>query len=244
MREEIYIDAGNRYIKAASRSEDGVWRELIRSRTDDNKQFWAWLSEQEAADIYLCSVVSEITERFRDQPLLKKDREVQVVTPPSDRLDYETPETLGSDRFFVCHGAHSLSNGRVVVIDAGSACTVDFMSADGCFQGGVILPGLQRIMKAMPDGLRAFTGGQAVVPNRWPGKSSDEAIQWGTAGLFQDGLAASLTRYRDAYGTFELYLTGGDFKAVSTLLPVGIQYRAVPDLLLEGIWHYFRSQRG
>ena len=71
---------------------------------------------------------------------------------------YDTPQTLGQDRLAAAVGAKSLCPGEnLLIIDAGSAITYDFVSAEGEYKGGNIAPGLkmrftmlQRMTKKLP----------------------------------------------------------------------------------------------
>jgi type III pantothenate kinase len=56
---------------------------------------------------------------------------------------YERPEILGPDRWAALIAARALHNGASLVVNAGTATTVDMLAADGTFLGGAILPGVE-----------------------------------------------------------------------------------------------------
>src|SRR3970040_2995057 len=56
---------------------------------------------------------------------------------------YERPELLGPDRWAALIAARALHNGPALVVNAGTATTVDMLSGDGTFLGGAILPGVE-----------------------------------------------------------------------------------------------------
>src|SRR5262245_47551708 len=56
---------------------------------------------------------------------------------------YERPEQLGPDRWAALVAARGLHAGAALVVNAGTATTVDMLSADGTFVGGAILPGVE-----------------------------------------------------------------------------------------------------
>ncbi len=65
---------------------------------------------------------------------------------------YRSPETLGLDRLAAAVGAAALYPGRnVLIVDAGTALTVDLVTADGVFRGGCISPGLRMRLQALHD---------------------------------------------------------------------------------------------
>jgi type III pantothenate kinase len=70
---------------------------------------------------------------------------------------YERPAQLGADRWAALIGARHLHPHACLVVSAGTATTVDLLDAKGCFQGGLILPGVELMQ-------RALTGGTAQLP--------------------------------------------------------------------------------
>ena len=56
---------------------------------------------------------------------------------------YEKPEVLGPDRWAALIAARSIHNGPSLVVNAGTATTVDMLAEDGTFLGGAILPGVE-----------------------------------------------------------------------------------------------------
>lgn len=81
--------------------------------------------------------------------------QVTTATKSPVTLDYETPETLGIDRYCNAIGGWALSEHQaVLIIDAGSCITYDLVNDKGEYQGGAISPGYEMRMKAMHH----FTG--------------------------------------------------------------------------------------
>ena len=60
------------------------------------------------------------------------------------RLHYERPETFGVDRLLALRAARARAGGACLVVDAGTAVTVDGLTADGVHCGGWIAPGYRR----------------------------------------------------------------------------------------------------
>jgi type III pantothenate kinase len=124
----------------------------------------------------------------------------------------------------------------VIVVDAGTAVTVDFIDGEGTFHGGAIAPGAQ----VQLDSLHART---AALPKlRFERPSDEEAFGRNTVAAMQlgvyegiRGLVQSLVeRYATSYGAFPLVLaTGGDAETLFADCP-SVQ-RVVPDLVLQGI---------
>jgi type III pantothenate kinase len=149
--------------------------------------------------------------------------------------EYETPETLGPDRIAAVTGAYYLYPGRnIMVIDAGSAVTYDFLSGK-IYKGGNISPGLSMRFRA----LHRFTGklphGSTTDHYPSPGKNTMEAV---TAGVI-DGLIFEINEYIREFEEKNIdsviVFTGGD----SGYLKSRINYKVIyhPDLVLEGLNH-------
>jgi type III pantothenate kinase len=97
-------------------------------------------------------IINEFEESTGSSPML-----VDVNTPMGISLSYETKETLGVDRLVCAAAAFHLyreKNRPIIVIDMGTATTIDYVSEDGVFLGGMIAPGIksayQGLLSAAP----------------------------------------------------------------------------------------------
>lgn len=153
--------------------------------------------------------------------------------------DLETPETTGIDRLLGVAGALNRSPEKcVVVVDCGSAITVNVGTADWVFRGGAILPGLQLSARALQSGTAALPLVEIHGPPVAPGRSTLEAIR---VGLFY-GLCGAISRLvdettrrvqSDCFNPIDIYVTGGDAALLSPMLPM--RHLVTPNLVLEGL---------
>lgn len=132
---------------------------------------------------------------------------------------YETPETLGKDRLAAAIGANELfPNQNILVIDAGTAITYDFVSAENQYLGGNISPGLQMRFKA----LHQFTGKLPLVDNSayFPelGKNTTEAIRAGVQNGIIFEIEKTIELFSNKYSDLQVILTGGDSVFLDQLL--------------------------
>ena len=149
----------------------------------------------------------------------------------------EHPEQVGTDRLFDAVAANSRrAAGRgAVVVDAGSAVTVDWVTEDGTFAGGTFFPGVHLMALA----LHQYTAQLPLIdtPHELPavpGTSTRTAmaagIVWATAG----GIRAIVEQYtRQTTVAPHVFLTGGDGPLLHTAL--GASTELWPNLTLEGI---------
>jgi type III pantothenate kinase len=147
------------------------------------------------------------------------------------------PEGVGVDRLLDAVAANRLRQpGRpAVVIDVGTAITVDLVSAEGAFQGGAILPGIAMSARAMHDFtdlLPLLEMAELTTPPLAVGTDTAAAMRsglfWGAVGAIRE-LIERMTAEADP----QVFLTGGAGPAVAELLGCNAQY--VPHLTLAGI---------
>lgn len=150
----------------------------------------------------------------------------------------ETPETTGVDRVLGCLGALLHSGGKhVIVIDCGTATTINVMTADRCFHGGVIMPGRWLLAKALQEGTAALPGVLPAMPEIDVGKSTMDCIRFGISaaiiGGIREGVAAMERRFADAV----VFITGGDTDFVASAFP---EWRRADHVTLHGL-HWFAA---
>jgi type III pantothenate kinase len=125
------------------------------------------------------------------------------------------PARVGRDRLFAARGAFELARGSCLVLDAGTALTVDALAAPGgehpTFLGGAIAPGPRLLARALAGGTARL---EEVDPRPRPralGRDTREALEAGVALGFA-GAARELVQRIGAesgLGQAPLYLTGG-----------------------------------
>ena len=127
------------------------------------------------------------------------------------RNGYTTPETLGEDRLAAAVGAASLYPGRnLLIVDFGTAITIDQVSADGVFRGGNISPGMQMRYKA----LHQFTGRLPLIDSngrKLPmGRDTETAIRAGVLKGMEYEISGYIEAMKHKYPELLVFLTGGD----------------------------------
>jgi type III pantothenate kinase len=149
------------------------------------------------------------------------------------RIQYETPETLGADRIAAIAGACCLFPGqKVLVIDAGSAITYDFVSGK-TFKGGNISPGISMRFKALNKFTHRLPLGSTTDKFNSLGINTLDAI---TAGVI-NGVIYEINEYirtfEEKHKGINLVLTGGDAGYLKTRIIKKVNY--MPDIVIEGL---------
>ena len=147
---------------------------------------------------------------------------------------YQSLDTLGLVRFAAVAGAYHLyPNQNVLIIDAGTCLTLDFVDKEGVYQGGSILPGLQMRLQA----LHQLTNRLPLIESEWPedfiGKNTKQSIQTGVLQGMVHELDGFIEQYRAEYGKVILILCGGDAHFFESRSKNEIF--AHPNLVLEGM---------
>ena len=146
----------------------------------------------------LSSVVPPRTEAWRAAMAELIDGQLVVVGPGVKTgipLQVDNPREVGADRVANAIGALTLLGAPVMVVDFGTATTVDLVGPDGSYRGGAIAPGLEVSADALVTHTAALRRAELVVPRSPVGRSTVEAIQsgliYGYAGLV-DGLVTRI----------------------------------------------------
>lgn len=168
---------------------------------------------------------------------------IEVPVPLRDRsmlsipIDVKTPDKVGVDRLLNAMAANHLrAKGQAaLVVDSGTATTVDLIDEEGVFQGGAILPGL----RLSAESLHHYTQLLPMIPleeldseSKGPvGKETREAIRsglyWGQLGAIRE-LSA---RILDGRQSPLKILTGGGAPLIS---PELLDFELTPNLSLRG----------
>jgi type III pantothenate kinase len=148
-------------------------------------------------------------------------------------IEYDTPETLGTDRIAAVAGALSLFPGQeILIIDAGTAITYDYIS-EGIFKGGNISPGLNIRFRA----LNKFTGRLPMVTisdnYTFPGRSTIDSILAGVITGVTYEINEYIRTFEKKSRYLKILLTGGDGSFLKDKINHHVAY--MPDIVIDGL---------
>ena len=237
----IVVDVGNTRIKWGLCSSEQVWS--VAALADDPaawlKQWHDWKLQREQAWI-----VSGVHPARRDRLVAwLKERSDAVHVLASNKqlpieIDVEHPDKVGMDRLLnaVAANRRRQENVAAILIDAGSAVTVDYLDGSGVFRGGAIFPGFRLMAQALHDHTALLPVVQMEEAITLPGKSTVQAIQAGVYYAVLGGIERLINEYQHRHPTaFEVFLTGGDARHLSAKLHHPAHHW--PEMTLEGILH-------
>jgi type III pantothenate kinase len=148
------------------------------------------------------------------------------------RNGYDDPAQLGCDRWAALIGARRLYGGPAVVVNAGTALTVDALAGDGVFVGGMIVPGAELMRKALADhtaALKLQPGKFSFFPN-----TTGDAIMSGAINALA-GAIERMARFLRETGQPQpaCVLSGGGAALIEPHL--NLEVKVVDNLVLEGL---------
>lgn len=148
---------------------------------------------------------------------------------------YENPEQLGADRWAALVGARAAAAAPAVVVNAGTATTVDALGSTGEFLGGMILPGLTLMQQVLHQGTAALPASPAGRFSPLPRNTADAIVTGAIAATA--GAVERVLRNLQALESREvrILLSGGHADMLREHL--GSPVTLVPHLVLEGIAH-------
>ena len=162
----------------------------------------------------------------------------------SVEVDY--PARVGIDRLLAALAAcHFCDQDRLIVIQAGSAVTVDVVERTGAssfgkpfrFSGGAILPGVPMMLQLLgraADMLPEIDANDLVNLPELPGKNTEAAMVAGCSSCLVGGVQHLVERYRKQFGLpLPIILSGGDGPLLAPHLSSPI--KLVPQLVMQGI---------
>jgi type III pantothenate kinase len=150
------------------------------------------------------------------------------------KVHYKTPNSLGADRLALMAAAATQYSGKnVLVIDAGSCITYDFIDSKKNYLGGAIAPGIQMRYKSLGDFTSSLPTLQKIVPKNSIGNSTHDSIHSGVVNGVLYEIEGAVNEYQNKYPDLTVILTGGDADFLCKQLKISIF--ANSDFLLEGL---------
>jgi len=247
---DLFIDVGNSRIKLAVLEKDNY--EFLGAFS--NEQF---ISSSSTTDffgeldfkpdhVYISSVVDASTNMLLSDLIAETWQLLPIFMSTQAECcgvtnGYSQPHQLGVDRWMAMIGAAGQTSGNFIVVDAGTAITVDSV-IDGQHLGGLIVPGISTMRSSLMHEtahLDASCQMQSDVStddnkvNKLP-TDTQSAICGGTlymAAAFVNTIIEDIQRQHIHH--FDTYLTGGDGKLLSQLINVENDY--IEDLVLQGM---------
>jgi type III pantothenate kinase len=236
----LTVDLGNSRLKACLWEGGGVQARHVGDAAD-LALFTAWLLENRAPRVGLASVAG--LARTEELARLLARFIPGVERAPQSSLENlcRSPERVGEDRLYAALGAAGRVGRSALVVNAGTALTVDLVRVDGArllFEGGVIAPGPSLLARALHDGTARLPLVQPRPGVPVLGRVSEEALESGIVHGFRGAaahLVAELAR-EPGFAAAPVVLAGGARSFLLEPQPFSAREIVVePDLVQLGL---------
>ena len=214
----LAIDVGNTQILIGLLDGPALldqWR--LATHADRTSDEYSVLIRQLIGDadvhgIAISSVVPRATAALRDMAT-RYFGFPPVVIEPGVRTGMpiltDDPKEVGADRVVNAIAAYDRYGGPTIVVDFGTATTLDAVSAAGEYLGGAILPGIEISMDALFARADRLSRVELVEPRNVIGKSTIESLQSGAVYGFAAQVDGICERMEDELGECTVVATGG-----------------------------------
>jgi type III pantothenate kinase len=179
----------------------------------------------------------EMTEHYFGFPALVLEPGTRTGMP----ILYDNPKEVGADRIANAVAAYDLYGGPSIVVDFGTANTIEAISEEGAYLGGAIFPGIEISMEALFGRAARLQRVELVTPRNVIGKSTVESIQSGCVYGFSGQVDALVDRFQAELGDCTVVATGGLAEPIITFSRTIQHYE--PWLTLQGLRIVFDRNR-
>jgi len=247
---KLLVDIGNARFKWCVLEEDSLGLVNRAKHAGNFQSVFGVFSEslpEQLDQIVVANVAGETigrqlaeftTERFGRTP----DFVATAAEQGGVSCAYDEPNKLGVDRWVAIIAAHSLNRGGsasvpICVIDAGTAVTIDVVSAAGQHLGGLIMAGPRLVTEMLHGGTSAIRTKQMVTgaPDglKLFGNDTDSAVVNGCWLALSAAADRAIRVVTEKLGEPDVYVTGGDGGTLGDWLETEVQFRE--NLVLEGL---------
>lgn len=201
------------------------------------------LSWTDVAGVIVSSVVPALTDAYESLARQRIGVQPLVVGPGLKTgmpIRYENPHEVGADRIVNAVAAREEYGSPVIVVDFGTATTIDVVDEDGAYRGGAIAPGVETSAEALFSRAARLSKVDLDPPDRAIGRNTREALQAGVLlgeAAMVDGLVRRVRAEIEAPEA-PVVSTGGLAERMSPLCDTVDHVE--PDLTLHGLMLVYR----
>lgn len=255
----LLIDIGNTRMKwvLATTPEQVTSQVQILAHEDVGllgQQVQQTLAGQPLQQVYLCCVAQhelakqvehQMAQFFPDCPLQYFHAQAEIA---GLRNAYLQPQQLGADRFASAIAVRARFPGHAaLVVTAGTATTIDIISAEGVFSGGMIIPGLKMMALSLARNTAQLPAILDSLELQQPfARATDQAILSGCIHAQWGAITSAAQRWQAQNpAPVQFILSGGAapyLQPYQNLLGAGLNWQYLPNLVLTGLFHVAQSQ--
>jgi type III pantothenate kinase len=239
----LVVSIGNTHIRCAActggqlSDKRLIDTEAVLTKSEALRPMAEVLDENACARVVVLSVVPAALDILRDFLDRHSDAPVVVVRddiPLPIALSVEAPDQVGTDRLCAAAAGYERAQQACVIVDFGTAITVNAVGDDGSFLGGAILPGVGLGARALAEFTAALPRIQVTEPTTALAGTTETAMQSGLFFGTRGAVRELVERIATQFGKWPyLVFTGGD--AILIGEHCDFVDAVVPDLGLLGL---------
>lgn len=231
----LIIDVGNTFVKLAVFQGNVLFEKFIVQHDDFLNEAKQVLNKYPIISKGIISSVGKLN--IEDIQVVKSEIDLLILnseTKQPFKNSYKTPKTLGVDRIaLVSASVEQFFNTNVLVIDAGTCITYDFINAENEYLGGAISPGIRLRYHSLHNLTANLPLLESKLPESILGNTTESSIHSGVMFGVLNEIDGVINDYKEKYSDLTVILTGGDTNFLSKQLKNSIF--ANSNFLLEGL---------
>ncbi|WCO01188.1 type III pantothenate kinase [Psychroserpens ponticola] len=231
----LIIDVGNTLVKLAVFQDDVLFEKITVQHDGFINAVRKVLNKYPIITKGIISSVGKLNNQ--DVQIVASEIELLVLNSetkqPYKNL-YKTPKTLGVDRIaLVSASVEQFPDMNVLIIDAGTCITYDFINTQNEYFGGAISPGIRLRYHSLHNLTANLPLLESKLPKSLIGNTTESSIHSGVVFGVLKEIEGVINEYKEKYSDLTVILTGGDANFLSKQLKNGIF--ANSNFLLEGL---------
>ena len=209
----LVVDIGNTKIKAAIFNSGQIVESVSFEESDAVRKLSDLINRYDIHGCILSSVRADNEQIIELLNSLPYFIELNSTTKIPFHNLYGTPATLGKDRIaLVAAASNQYANKNVLVIDAGTCITYDFLNEQNEYLGGAISPGIDIRYRSLHDYTSKLPKLVKSEEYSLTGSSTNESIHSGVVNGITQEILGVMNQYKQKYPDLTVILTGGDTK--------------------------------
>ncbi len=231
----LIVDVGNTFVKFAIYKDEDLICKVSFELSEFKKQYNTLKKKFPEVNSAIISSVGRLSKKQIDD--IKNDVKVIELSSKTKlpfKNCYKTPKTLGVDRIaLVSASVNQFPDKNVLIIDAGTCITYDFITDENHYLGGAISPGIRLRYKSLNNLTANLPLLETNLPKTIIGNTTESSIHSGVVfGVIKE-IDGVIDEYQENHQDLTVILTGGDAKFLSNQLKNSIF--ANSNFLLEGL---------
>lgn len=236
----LLVDVGNTQVKHVFQNSEplAAFSEVCYSNYQCFKEKLASKAFADVTEVVLASVhndelstVVKVWAQERDIAFMQVESQAHAFGVSSS---YCQPSHLGVDRWLALIAVHRLyPNQNVLIVDTGTATTVDLLAANGHHRGGWIMPGVDTMFDSLLNNTKKIIAEPIDTTSLSFGVNSSQCVNHGIWAMIIGAVKEAIVQANEVLTVNKVVLTGGNSKTVAKLLNKDSEL--VPELLFHGL---------